>query len=642
MRLGRAATLAGILIFGAVLFAGPRALRAADEPATPLGRKIDDFTLRSFRGSEHRLSDFSAAPVVVVAFLGVECPLAKLYGPRLESLQQQFAAQGVVFLGIDSNRQDSNTELLHYARTHGITFPLLKDPGNKVADQFGAQRTPEMFVLDRQRVIRYIGRVDDQFIIGIQRSKPQRKDLELAIEQLLAGQAVEVPLATAVGCLIGRIHEPAAEGNVTWSGQIAALAAEHCQECHRPGQVAPFPLLTYEDTVGWADMIGEVVEQRRMPPWHADPEYGDFANAMRLPDEARQMFLDWVAAGAPQGDPALAPPPREFVEGWQIPEPDQVVYIADKPFVVPAEGTVEYQWFVVDPGFEEDKWIRLVECRPGNPAVVHHVTVYFLPPNTPWDIDIGRPINFLGGFAPGKRPVNIKHFDGTARFIPAGSKFIFEMHYTPNGSVQTDRSSVAMLFAKPEEVKRQLSLVLVANRDFTIPPGAASHPVTSRFTFAEDSLLYSMSPHMHLRGNTFRFLARYPNGTSEILCDVPRFDFNWQHDYLLRTPKLLPKGTVMECLATFDNSTENPANPDPTQPVRWGDQTWEEMMIGAIAYVAKDQDFSRGVGMPIPSRNRQGGYAVLAALLSGAGLASLLAATWTVRPWSIYRLRSVS
>lgn len=564
-----------------------------------VGQTIADFTLRDFRGAEHALSDMSDSELVVVAFLGTECPLAKLYAPRLEELQEAYAARGVAFLGINANQQDSNTELLHYARVHEITFPLLKDLSNEIADRFDARRTPEVFVLDAERVVRYRGRIDNQYEVGTKRAEATQHDLAEALDALLAGEEVPEPITDAPGCLIGRVREVDPKGDVTWSNQISRLFQEHCQSCHRPGQIGPFPLLEYDDVAGWAEMIQEVVHQKRMPPWNANPEYGEFSNVAVLSEEELSLIDRWVAAGAPEGDPAELPSPVKFTEGWQIPEPDQVIYIADEPFTVPAEGVVDYQWFTVDPGWDEDKWITMVECRPGNPAVVHHVTVYFKPPYVDWDLPLGDRINLLGGFAPGKKPVNLEEFDGTARYVPAGSQLVFEMHYTPNGSVQTDRSGIAVVFADPSEVRRQLSMVMVANTEFEIPPHESNHVVESRYTFDEDSLLYSLSPHMHLRGDTFRFVAHYPDGGEEILLEVPNFDFNWQFDYLLSEPKVIPRGTVMQCTATFDNSEDNIANPDPDKAVQWGDQIWEEMMIGTIAIAPLDQNLKARTGKPL-------------------------------------------
>ncbi|MGE0538355.1 MAG: redoxin domain-containing protein [Pirellulales bacterium] len=595
--------VAGVWLFAACATA---ATSRPSEVQTPTdvenAQVIAEFSLRDYRGREWSLSDLADRRFVVVAFLGTECPLAKLYAARLNNLAEAYGQRGVAFLGIDSNRQDSLTEILHYARVHGIEFPVLKDVGNLVADQFAAERTPEVFVLDAERRVRYRGRIDDQFEVGVQRAAPVRRELQQALDELLAGREVTTPRTTAPGCWIGRVLTPSPKLNgpqVTWSEHIASIFQRHCQECHRPGEIAPFPLMSYADVQGWEEMIREVVEQERMPPWGADPHYGDFVNDVRLTDEEKRLIFAWIAQGAPEGDPRKAPPPMKFPSGWHIAvEPDQVVYISEQPFTVPATGPIEYQWFEVDPGFTEDKWVKAAEARPDNRAVVHHVTVYFKPPgaNT-YNLNLRKRINLLTGFAPGKTAVNTPDM-GIAFFLPAGTKFLFEMHYTSTGVVEQDRSSLGLLFAKPEEVHKQVNCVLVANDQFAIPPHDADYEVKSEYAVDEDSLLISLSPHMHLRGKSFLYEVLYPDGVRETLLSVPHFDFNWQHNYQLRDWKLLPKGSRVLCTAHFDNSADNLANPDPNDTVRWGDQTWEEMMIGSIAIAPAHQDIARGIGVP--------------------------------------------
>ena len=562
---------------------------AGAEKASPLGRRIDDFSLRDYRGAEHKLSDFAGAKLVVVAFLGTECPLARLYSPRLTQLCQRFSDDDVALIGINANQQDSISEIAQHAKDHALDFPVLKDVGNVVADQFGANRTPEVFVLDQQRVVRYWGRIDNQYAVGVQRPKATREDLAVAIEELLAGKEVSQPLTEAPGCHIGRIARPDPDSDVTYSRDVAAILQNRCVECHRSGEIAPFALTSYGEVSGWAETILEVIDDGRMPPWHADPEHGTFANDARLSETEKETIRRWVRAGAPEGNSCDLPPPRKFVDGWRIPEPDQVIYMSDKPFNVPAEGEVRYQYFVVDPGFTEDKWIQAAQCAPGNRAVVHHIIVGIQPPggkrrSTGGELDS----DWLTATAPGARPLILA--PGMAKRIPAGAKLIFQMHYTPNGTAQSDRSSVGLVFADPKTVRKEVGTWKASTNRFTIPPHAENHRVEAWHTFGEDSLLLAMFPHMHLRGKSFRYEATYPDGTTEILLDVPRYDFNWQNSYEYGEPKLIPAGTKLHCVAHFDNSENNLANPDPTATVKWGDQTWEEMMIGYFDMALADQD----------------------------------------------------
>ncbi len=566
---------------------------------------IANFQLRDFRGKLHALDDYADATLVVVAFWGTECPLAKLYAARLAELAKRHGSGEVAFLAVFSNQQDSLEELGHFARKYGIDFPVLKDVGNVVADQFGAVRTPELFVLDRARVVRYRGRVDDQYDVGIQRPGPLRSDLAEAIDELLAGREVSVPRTRSPGCLIGRVKSVDETADVSWSKQIAEIFQRRCQECHRPGEIGPFPLISYEDTQGWGPMIAEVVGQERMPPWFANPNHGNFSNDARLSNEEKELIFAWVAAGQPQGDLSEAPPPRKFHSDWRIAEPDAIVYMSDKPFDVPAEGTVDYQWYFADPGFTEDTWIKAAEAKPGSPDVVHHVTIYIKPPDIPFSLRMNDRISLLAGFNPGGGPWRAP--EEMAVKIPAGAELVFEMHYTPNGTPQKDRSYVGLKFADPATVRKQIMCVMPANTEFEIPPRAHDFKVQKSWYFPADSLLLVMRPHMHLRGKAFRYEAIYPDGTNEILLDVPNFDFNWQNNYVFATPKQVPAGTEMRCTAWFDNSEDNLSNPDPSATVRWGDQTIDEMMIGIFAMALVDQDLLEQTSVPVAT-SRRGGW----------------------------------
>ncbi len=551
---------------------------AAEKKAhSPVGQKVEAFSLQDYRGKAYSLDDWKSSKLVVIAFLGTECPLARLYAPRLQSLADTYKAEEVAFVGINANRQDSVTEIAAFARAHNVQFPVLKDVGNKVADQLGAIRTPEVFLLDQNREVQYWGRIDDQYGIGYAREVPQRNDLQLAIDALLADKKPETSANPSVGCHIGRTKEPAADAKVTYSSQISRLLQKHCVECHRAGEIAPFALTEYEEVAGWGEMIAEVVREKRMPPWHASEEHGHFSNARGIPADEKKLILDWVAAGCPQGDPSELPEPVQYTVGWQLPQqPDMVVAMADKPYAVPAEGEVRYQYFTVDPGFTEDKWVRAAECIPGDRSVVHHILVFVRPPNTE-----GRDWmrGFLCAYVPGFRVEPLP--DGMAKRIPAGSKLVFQMHYTPNGTPHDDLSKLGLVFADPAKITHVVKTVEAINTNFKIPANDDNYRVEAASpTYPRNVVLLSMSPHMHLRGKSFSYEARFPDGKRELLLDVPKYDFNWQTTYRLAERRPLPKGTSLFCVAHYDNSENNLNNPDPTASVKWGDQTWEEMMIG--------------------------------------------------------------
>jgi peroxiredoxin len=566
---------------------------ADDGPRAPseIGRKIENFTLRDFRGKAFELTDLKDHSAIVVVFVGTECPIANSYAARLRELSESFEARGVAFVGINSNSQDSITEIAHWAQKNQVRFPLLKDVGNKVADLFGARRTPEAYVLDRNRVVRYRGRIDDQYSVGLHRPKPTATYLADAVQAVLDEKPVAVSLTESVGCIIGRVRPPGTATDITYSRDIAPVLQNRCVTCHREGEIAPFALTNYDEVAGWAAMIDEVVQEGRMPPWHASPQYGQFANDPRLSDEEKQAIHQWARAGAPQGDPKHLPAARVFTPGWQIPTPDLVLAIQKQPFDVDATGQLAYQHFVVDPGFREDRWIRAAECRPGNRAVVHHIIAFIQPPGTTARAEDSIKSLWLAATAPGAVPLNLP--DGLAKCVPAGSKFVFQVHYTPNGTPEQDLSHLGLVFTDAASVRKEVGIWRAANMEFEIPPGDPDYEVTASRRFRRDTLLLNLFPHMHLRGKSFRYEAHFPDGSQEILLDVPRYDFAWQISYELQPPRLMPAGTRLVCKAVFDNSPGNLNNPDPTVTVRWGDQTTDEMMAGHFDVVLADQDLTK-------------------------------------------------
>ncbi len=564
--------------------------------APRVGENVSDFTLPDHLGKEHSLSEWSDKPYVVVAFLGTECPLAKLYAPRLQKLADEYADRGVAFVGVNSNLQDSLTEIAAYVRQHEVKFPMLKDRGATVADLFGAERTPQVFVLDANREIRYAGRIDDQYVIGVVRNKPTREDLRNALDELLEGKEVTTPQTDAIGCIIGRPRAPQADSKVTFSRDVAPILQANCVECHRPGEIGPFALKDYDEVAGWGEMIAEVVRDNRMPPWHADPAHGKFANERRLSDRDKKTLFTWVENGCPEGDPADLPPQRTFTAGWQLSREPDLVIAMPEPFQVPADAGkrgVPYQFFKIPTDFAEDKWVDGMEVQPGNRAVVHHTIAYAEPPG-----GSRRNWIFLAAYVPGLRLDPMP--PGAAKRIPAGSSIIFEQHYTPNGSEQTDVTSIGFTFADPAKVTSELVTTEIGNNKFRIPPHDAAHQVTATSrVFTRPLTLISLSPHMHLRGKAFRYDVVLPSGEREILLDVPAYDFNWQTRYVLAEPREIPPGSVIYCRAVFDNSADNLANPNPEETVRWGDQSWEEMMLGFFDVQLPRDDSRRAGSKPI-------------------------------------------
>ena len=380
-----------------------------------------------------------------------------------------------------------------------------------------------------------------------------------------------------------------AAATVTFTKDVAPILYKNCAYCHRPGEIAPMSLMTYKDARPWAKSIREKVLDGTMPPWHADPHYGSFKNDRRLSKQDIDTIVAWVDGGVKEGIPRDMPPAPKFTEGWQIGKPD-VVLSMTKEYEVPAEGVVNYQYFLVPTGFTEDKWIQAAEVRPGNRAVVHHVIVFVVGPEAAKQrggLFRQGGVEGLVGTAPGEAPMVLP--DGVGRLVKAGSTLVLQMHYTPNGTAQKDRTSVGIVFSR-KPIEKASTGGAAMNRGFAIPAGDDNYAVRSIYTFKENSHITSLMPHMHLRGKDFEYRLLYPDGTSKVILSVPRYSFNWQTRYEFKEAVAAPKGSRLECVAHFDNSNKNKWNPDATKTVRWGPQTWEEMMIGFVGFTLDDQN----------------------------------------------------
>jgi mono/diheme cytochrome c family protein len=526
----------------------------------------------------------------VVAFLGTQCPLAKQYTPRLVELNKKYADQGVVFLAVDPNVQDSLQEMAAHAKRFQLEMPFLKDPDQSFADLLGITRTPEVCLVDAQNVIRYRGRIDDQYGIGFAREKPTQRELGQAIDALLADREIPTLQTQAAGCLIGRnrsaVESVNSADSITYSQHISHILQQRCVACHRQGDIGPMDLSNYDDAAAWADMIVEVTQNKTMPPWHATDEHAKFSNDRRLSDKELDLIEQWVQQGKRRGDPSLDAKPIAYNSGWLLPQnPDIVVPMSDKPYNVPKTGVVNYQYFRADLNNQKELWVKGMEIIPGAREVVHHVLVFVRDKNSR-KRDLGGARSFLVGYVPGTRAEMMPQ--GYAKRIPANSELIFQVHYTPNGTAQKDLSKVGFILADAKDITHEVKTTSAVSVNFRIPPGASNHRVTASLPEKlPDCELLSFSPHMHVRGKSFRYSLIYPDRKREVVLDIPNYDFNWQTEYRLETPMLLPAGSRVYCEAAFDNSEANLNNPDPKAWVSWGDQTFEEMMIGYFHYAEK-------------------------------------------------------
>jgi hypothetical protein len=391
-------------------------------------------------------------------------------------------------------------------------------------------------------------------------------------------RATGIP-AVIAGLMLCADAALAASDRVTYTKDIAPLLQEKCIECHRSQGLAPFNLESYEQVRAWSKAIREQVHSGRMPPWGLDPKIGEWADDPTFSEAELATLNAWLDGGMPKGDAKDLPEPLTFHEDWNIGKPD-MIFEMPKEIVIPAEGVMPYQYHVTELNNEEDMYVQALEVLPGNRSVVHHVIVFLQPPAAVADaMSDGFTNTMLDVYAPGSPPgINPP---GVARLIPANSKLMWQIHYTPTGEEERDRSRFGIILAK-EKPRELMRTATVVNAGFEIPPNHANYKVESSMTIPKDATIYSYTPHMHYRGKSMDFYLKYPDGKEDLVCSIPRYDFNWQLDYFLKEPMRVPAGTEVRVVAYFDNSSENEFNPDPTATVRWGEQTWEEMMMGGL------------------------------------------------------------
>src|SRR4051812_14267913 len=546
--------------------------------------EVPDFALLDYRGKEFRLRR-ADAKAVVLFFTATGCPVAEQSFERLKALQKKYDRNGVRVWLVDSNTADDREALQKQMQQFKLLgLPLLQDETQGVAAMLGVKRTATVVAIETEHwSVFYRGALDDQMVEGAQKPAPTVNYLADALDAFIAGKKPPVAETSARGCLVAFDKEP-----VNYAGQVAPILATKCFGCHSAGNIGPFAMTNYARVKAMSDMIQEVVLARRMPPWQPDRHHGVFANGITLDLAEARTLLRWIEQGAQRGegeDPlekAVAP----HVE-WPLGEPDAIVALP-KVEEVPAAGVLDYRHIKVKVPFTEDVWIKGVVARPDNKRVVHHIIVRV---RAPGQGENDQDDAFLIGWAPGSPDMYFP--ENTGKRIRKGSTLDFEMHYTVSGKPEKDQSRIGLYFMKdapPMAYKTRAAY----NFDFEVAPNDLASAAHATYVFKRDAMLYDLSPHMHLRGSWFKFEALYPNGKHETLLSVPRYDFNWQHNYRLKEPKQMPAGTWILCTGGFNNSPINPYNPDAAIHVHWGDQSFDEMFIGfmGIAELPKEKALS--------------------------------------------------
>jgi mono/diheme cytochrome c family protein len=464
---------------------------------------------------------------------------------------------------------------------HGFAGRYVHDADGKLTAALGATSTAEVFVLDAARTVVYRGAADDQYGLGYSLDAPRTKYLAVALEEALAGKVPTVAATTAPGCALEPDSAKAPAVALTYHARVERIVQANCVECHRTGGVAPFALEKYEQVVSHKAMIKKVVDDGTMPPWfaaHGKAGHSPFSNDRSLTAADKKDLLAWLSGDLKKGDPADAPLPRKYESGWLIGKPDAEFQIP-RAIAVKAEGTMGYQNVQVETSYDEDRWVRAIEVQPTAREVVHHVLVFAVPKGQRLR---GEGTGFFAVYVPGNNV--LVYPDGYAKKLPKGATLHFQIHYTPNGKATTDRTRLGLVFAK-EAPRHEIQVAGIANTRFQIPAGADNHEVAAKIPVPFDAKVLALFPHAHLRGKAARFDLRTPDGKSATLLEVPHYDFNWQLQYRFADPVTAPRGSTVTYTAWYDNSDKNPANPDPKKPVRWGQQTYEEMHLGYVEYV---------------------------------------------------------
>ncbi len=576
---------------------------AQQPPVEKLNKKIDNFTLADAKGQRLALHGFKDPRAVVVVFLSFECPVAASYTSVLAELHQVYSARGVHFLGVNSSDDMTAEQIAARASEHKVPFPIVKDAKFIAADALKAETTPEAFLLDHNFVLRYRGRIDNSYYARLKRNlQTTENDLRRALDELLAGKDVSVPATKAIGCPIQRERDVARTGPVTYYRDVLPILQSHCQQCHRPGEVGPLSLMTYKQAVNWASDIKDYTQQRKMPPWK--PTEGPaFHNERKLTEAQIRTLATWVDSGTPEGDPRDAPPPRQFVEGWYLGQPDLVLTVPDDVTIGPA-GKDLFRVVVLPSGLTEDKYVTAIEVRPGNKRVLHHTLNFFdrsgqarkleeqekKREKKPGEIDGGpgysvamglgfvpRPgeTGGMSGWAPGQLGRYLP--EGTGYFLPKGSDIVLQMHYHRTGRLEKDRTSVGLYFAR-KPVQKIFQGGVIRGDFWFIPPGLERFRVQGAVELTHDVKLHSVMHHMHMLGKEAKVTVYPPEGQPWTLLTIKDWDYNWQETYFLKQPVDLKAGTKLTVEAIYDNSNKNPNNPfRPAKPVIFGEQTDNEM-----------------------------------------------------------------
>lgn len=566
-----------------------KGMHASSSVEGVVGMRVDDFQLLDHMGVAHRLFYYSDAPAIVVMTQGNGCPILRNAVPAYRQVRDNYQEQGVKFFLLNSNLQDNKTTIAKEVADFGFDIPVLVDENQLVGESLNVTRTAEVFVIDpKSRKVVYHGPVDDRLTYQNQKAKAEFSYLSDALDAVIAGETVKISQVDAPGCIVNFPERDNKERhtNISYHDTIAPILEERCVECHQVGGIGPWAMTSYDMIKGFSPMIREVIRTDRMPPWHSDPNIGSFLHDRSLTSNEIKTLVHWIEAGSPRGegyDPLADP--RESLPDWPLGVPDLILTVPS--FDVPATGVVDYQRpYVVNP-LEEGKWLRASTVKVGSRESVHHVLTGYLKeiPKSGQSNEVRWGAS-VGGYAVGAESMIAR--EGLGTYIPAGGAIGLQMHYTPFGREVTDTTQIGLYFYD-KRPPRMLRNSVIMDFSIEIPPEKANHAETAYLEFPKDAELFYAFPHAHYRGQSSTLAIRYPDGREEMILSLPKYDFNWQRAYEFKDPIKVPAGAKLIARYTYDNSTQNAANPDPSKKIVWGDQSFEEMLYTAISYRWSDE-----------------------------------------------------
>jgi hypothetical protein len=617
-------------IAGIVIAANP-----PEDTARPdrIGQRLDHVVVTDFDGASTALKMPAGKSALVVAFMSFDCPVSNSYVEPLKEIVKQHGDRVGLVAVVPSD--DPIAELKKKISEFKIDCPIYLDAKGDVSRAFKAKITPEVFVLDADLRMRYRGRIDDSYSARLRRNPRQEKhDLRDALDDVLAHREVRAPVTDPIGCPISFPQVvAAAPGAVTFHRDIEPILQKNCQTCHRPGEVAPFSLLTYQQAAKWASDIRDYSQSRQMPPW-MPTNSREYRNERRMSDDDIATITKWVDAGAPEGDRKDAPPLVQYSEGWRNGPPDLILQVPEA-FHVAASGPDIFRCFVIPTGLSENKWVVGFELKPGNPRIVHHTLNFFDTTGRARELaekekergrepgakdfgpgySVAMGVGFIptaftpgevpkfgtmGGWAPGQAPQYLP--EGAGWLLPKGADFIIQTHYHRDGRDADDRTQIGLYFAKkPVAQPWQTVVVNGMRRLFAIPAGKSDYVSKGSVYLNNDCIIHSVMPHMHLIGKQVIVTMTPPGGDAQVLVEIPHWDYNWQETYWFKEPIHAKAGTKIEVEAVFDNSSANPHNPrNPPAPVFMGEQTTNEMLFAFLGVTSGKTPWERVRGRPTP------------------------------------------